>query len=253
MFVDNIYSQEYFYEGNNHQLIFFIHGLYASPAQFEKFYPVLKAKGYSIYTILLEGHGKELRELAKVKYTEWVKQIDDRLKERFKQYEAIFLVGHSMGGILAIDTNDDYITKRILIAPAIRVKFTWQFFHLGLVINNDKVQDTYTNSSRKILGVVFPLGFFKKLIALFCFWQLFKLIHYTNINLKKIHKPILVMQSYRDECVREKGPKTIIEHIASTEKEIVWYKSSLHAVFDPYEEQMMVKEIIKFIKGEKNE
>ena len=253
MYTDKMYMQDYFYEGNNGKLVFFIHGIYSCPAMFEMFYPILKERGFSIYAILLEGHGNELRKLAKVKYKDWDKQINDMLKDLSKKYEKVYVVGHSMGGLLALDTKEEYIYKRILIAPALRVKVSWRYIRLGIVMNNLKVKDEYTNSNRKLIGVFFPKRIFKRLLTVLCFWQLFKLIYYTDINLKNIKKPIMIVQSYNDECVTPRGPKRIINNIGSKEKKLIWLKKSYHGVFEPNEEGLMVNKVMSFIEDNENE
>jgi len=254
MFIDNMYMQDFYYKGTNNKLIFFIHGIYSCPAQFNMFYPILKDKGYSIYATLLEGHGNELRKLSKVKYNDWMKQINDLLEKMSNEYQEIYVIGHSMGGLLALDTDDIYLSKRVLIAPALRVKLSWRYIKMGLVVDNLKVKDEYTVSNRRVIGVFFPKQLLKRLLAVFCFWQLFKLMYYTDINLFNIKKPILIIQSRSDECVSTNAPKRIMNHIGSSERRMIWLKKSFHGVFEKSEEKMMVNQVLEFLeRGNQNE
>lgn len=245
---DQMFMKDYTHEGTNEKIVVFIHGIYSCPAQFEMFYPLLKDKGYSIYALLLQGHGNDLSKLIRVNYRDWEQQVDHLLHDLSKKYDNIYVIGHSMGGLLSLDTKDEYLTKRILIAPAVCVKMTWRYLRLGILINNQKIKDSFIEDSRRRCGVIFPKSMIKKIMMIFSFWQLLRLKHYVHIKLKHIHKPLLIIQSYNDECVKTTTAKRIIRNVSSEEKYVLWLKQSHHGLFEPKEEQLMLKKVFEFIE-----
>ncbi|HEY8364114.1 MAG TPA: alpha/beta hydrolase, partial [Haloplasmataceae bacterium] len=141
------------------------------------------------------------------------------------------------------------IKKRILLAPALRVKLTRRYIWLGLNINKDKLKDKYLIENQKLISVEFPKSNIKKIWWFSkCFWQLFKLIKYTNKNLSNINKPLLIIQSYKDECVTSKAPNIVMKMTKSNDKRIVWLKKSYHAVLDENDKQLIIKLMIDFIE-----
>jgi carboxylesterase len=246
---DAIYLQDYIHKGNNGKVVLFVHGIFSSPQQFKAFYQPLCKLDYSVYAILLKGHGKDLKTLSKTKYYEWINQIENLLIDFKKNYQEVFIIGHSMGGLLALGDYDALVSKRIVIAPSICIKVTWRYFKLGLLVDKKNVKDKYVSQYQSVLGITFPSSIFKKILVLPCFWQLFKVISYAKKNLIKISKPILTIQSKNDECIRRKGPKKIINNVNSHQKEILWLNKSFHAVFDTEEEIFMISKVIEFIES----
>lgn len=248
MTANPIYLQDYKYKGTNDKLVFFIHGIFSSPAIFEVFYPMLKEKGYSIYALLLKGHGKDLKTVVKVSYKEWITQINDLLKKLSQEYKEIIVVGHSMGGLLALNTLDSYTSKRILLAPSYSIKITLRIIKLILCAHKIKCKDNYVTANQKNFSVIFPKSIIKKSIGLKSYWQMIKLIFYIKPKIKLINKPILIIQSRNDECISPKNPYSILKRIKNGNKRVKWLHKSYHAVYDEDEKSLLIEEVLNFIE-----
>lgn len=248
MKANDIYLQNYIHEGSNEALVFFIHGIFSSPAVFDIFYPMLKEKGYSFYAVILKGHGKDLKSITKIKYQEWIEQINTLLKQFSKKYKKIYIVGHSMGALLALTALDQYTTKRILIAPSYYLKLTLQFIKLCLFVHKSNTKDDYLKKNQKTFCIEFPQCLLKKTIAIKSLWQLFKLILFTKTKLKKIDKPIYIIQSKNDECVSRKCPHKILKHIKNKNKGVFWIEKSYHAAYDETEVNLLKQKFIEYIE-----
>ena len=73
---------------------------------------------FDVYQFTLPGHDKSLR---KVKYQEWIKKSEEKIEWLIKNgYNNIYLIGHSMGGVIAtyLATKYKQIKKLVLAAPA---------------------------------------------------------------------------------------------------------------------------------------
>ena len=74
---------------------------------------------FDVYSFTLPSHEK--RKISSVKYEDWIKSCEhmiDRLTSY--GYRTIYIVGHSMGGILATYIANKYpcVKKLVLVAPA---------------------------------------------------------------------------------------------------------------------------------------
>jgi len=85
-------------------IVVFIHGFLGSPRQFDSLADSVHKEGFSAAALLLPGHGGSTKEFKSGTYEGWQRHVDSEV-ERFSQvYNSIWLVGHSMGGLLAINT-----------------------------------------------------------------------------------------------------------------------------------------------------
>ncbi len=79
-------------------------------------------KNFDVYTFTLKGHEKVV--VNNVKYTDWIKDVE-RMAEMLisNGYKTIYVVGHSMGGVLASYVAckyPKYVKKLVLVAPAFK-------------------------------------------------------------------------------------------------------------------------------------
>ena len=76
--------------------ILFIHGIIGTPDQFNDLIPFVR-KDISIYNILLDGHGKGVRDFASTSMKKWEKQVENAVEELALNHERIIIVGNSKG------------------------------------------------------------------------------------------------------------------------------------------------------------
>ncbi|MEK6774019.1 MAG: alpha/beta fold hydrolase [Bdellovibrionota bacterium] len=117
-----------FLEGHDpaHALVL-IHGYPSYPRHFSGLAKILNEKyGYTIYAPLLSGLGGPAKVGNKVKLEDWRKDVDDALTLARHCANKVSLVGHSMGGGVAIDTIfnpiNSQIDSLILISPMIKTQ-----------------------------------------------------------------------------------------------------------------------------------
>ena len=75
-------------------------------------------KFYDVYQYTLPGHSKNL---SKVKYQDWIKKSEDMMNFLIDNgYKSIYVIGHSMGGVIACYLASKYkeVRKLVLCAPA---------------------------------------------------------------------------------------------------------------------------------------
>ncbi|MBO9308174.1 MAG: alpha/beta fold hydrolase [Chloroflexi bacterium] len=100
-----------------------IHGFPGTPADVRPLADCLNALNWTVQGILLPGFGAQIETLPKRTHQEWVAAVREALQALQKTHAPLLLVGHSMGGALAMcvaaETPPDGL---ILTAPFSRIE-----------------------------------------------------------------------------------------------------------------------------------
>ena len=86
---------------NSSIAILFIHGIVGTPNHFNKFVSLVP-DSISVYNLLLDGHGKEVKDFSKTSMKKWELQVTSAVQELSLMHEKIYIVAHSLGTVLAI-------------------------------------------------------------------------------------------------------------------------------------------------------
>ncbi len=81
--------------------VLLIHGIAGSPAHFRDLVPIIP-EDWSVYNILLDGHGKTVRDFSNTSMKKWKAQVAATLQDLFARYDRLVLVAHSMGTLFSI-------------------------------------------------------------------------------------------------------------------------------------------------------
>ena len=102
----NPYSRE----GTGKNAVLLIHGIAGSPAHFGGLVPVIPRE-FSVYNILLDGHGGSVADFSRSSMAKWKAQVRDTLETLFARHEKVVIIGHSMGTLFAIQAAIDHPDK----------------------------------------------------------------------------------------------------------------------------------------------
>lgn len=83
-------------QGSGSKTALLIHGMASSSRSWEKLSTDLVERDFTIYTPDLPGHGQGIRDLTKYSVEAWKEMLDEKIDT------ADLLVGHSIGGLLAL-------------------------------------------------------------------------------------------------------------------------------------------------------
>jgi len=84
-------------------LIYLIHGVTGTPAEMTFLAHRLARCGWDVYVPILPGHCQRLRNLIKTTEKEWREYIYTQIRFAKTHYDALFVVGLSVGALLALD------------------------------------------------------------------------------------------------------------------------------------------------------
>ncbi|HOJ63225.1 MAG TPA: alpha/beta fold hydrolase [Spirochaetota bacterium] len=239
--------QPFYKEGDNKRAILFIHGWTGSPSHLKELALLMNQKGWTVYNIMLTGHGTTLYDMEKATYKDWIKDAEDSYNKLKEKYDRISVVGLSMGGSLALYLASKYKVDRVVcIAPALIPKNKFAYFVLFLrpllprfrfrperIIKEGEAREylhEYVGSPTKTIIDLIKIG------------------SLTKRSLKNIDSPVLVIQSKKDEAVDPKVPEIIMKKIKSNNKKILWLENSRHISTTDIERDKIYDEIINFLE-----
>lgn len=85
--------------------VLFMHGIAGTPDHFrDGILPLegLVPENYSVYNVLMEGHGKQVGDFSRSSMEKWKAQVFGIFDELCATHEKVIVVGHSMGTLFAV-------------------------------------------------------------------------------------------------------------------------------------------------------
>lgn len=139
-------QKEYIRETCSKTAVLMIHGIAGTPAHFRDLIPAIP-EHISVYSILLNGHGKQVKDFSATSMKKWKAQISAKLEELLAKYDKVILVGHSMGTLFSIQAAIDFperIPFLFLLAVPVRpwVRFSTILTCLRVVGGKLREDDT---------------------------------------------------------------------------------------------------------------
>jgi esterase/lipase len=190
---------------------------------------------FDVYAETLPGHNQDRFSDASV--TDWKRSIEHQIQRLIDNgYHTIYVIGHSMGGILACYAAARYsqIKKVVLVNAA--------FDYLNYKQNKNDLKDKdfkkYSHLWQKALRTSpFMVNEFRKLVK------------ESNEFLKKVDCDTLILRSVRDEIIPYEVGDLIYSEINSKNKYLVDITEASHVVLSGEKKDKVSKYIELFLKG----
>ena len=206
-----------------------------------------KETGYTVLAPLLPGYGTTKEDLAETTYEDWINAVKQNFLELKSEVKKIFVVGHSMGGVLTLILGSEFptdITGIVSISAPTRLKG----FLIKLVpffrifVKYYKVIDV--KAFKKLSNGIWA-GYEK--IPLKIVSDFLKLMKLNNTRLNRIVAPILIIQGHRDEFVPAQSPTIIHKTVKSADKTIKWFETDHNILFSAKKHELF-STIVEFIR-----
>lgn len=194
---------------------------------------------FDVYQFTLPGHDKNL---SKSTYKEWIYKSENTIKWLISNgYKTIYLIGHSMGGVIASYLASKYkqIKKLVLLAPA--------FHYLNVIDNKVDIKSTL-----KLLPKVLEeynkdevIGRFLKLNVT-ALGELMKLVKEFYNTPKDINCSVLIIHGENDNLV----PKSSVEYVydcLKNNKKLVYMKDVNHDICRSKRKKTVLKIVQDFL------
>ena len=95
-------AESYFHAGSNGTGVLLCHGFTGSPGSLRPWAEYLAGAGLTVSVPRLPGHGTTWQEMSRTRWEDWYAEADRAYEELRGQTSAIFVMGLSMGGCLAL-------------------------------------------------------------------------------------------------------------------------------------------------------
>lgn len=205
--------------------VLIIHGFAGGTYDEEYLSTYLELNGFDVYTFTLPGHERALFNHAT--RNDWKESCDNHIKMIIEAgYKKIYVIGHSMGGVLACYLAAKYkeIKKIVLAAPAFKyMTFDEDEFKLTHALRNSpKLLKYYSKEDIISRAIQFPRSVIKEFMTFVDESQ-----DYPN----KITCPVLIVHGTLDQIVPLKSSKKILEEFPNKDKELVVLEGVTHDIF----------------------
>jgi alpha-beta hydrolase superfamily lysophospholipase len=239
------------------------HGLAEHSGRYEHFAKFFVMRNYAVFALDYPGHGKSDGDRCHIgkfsDYTDSVALLLDRVHEEFPG-TPVFLVGHSMGGLVAIrfliERQDQFagsILSGAAVQPAVELsaiqRLAMKFFSRFLprlrvlqldasaVSRDPAVVERYRKD---------PLVFTGKVTSRLA-EQLFSTMTYIGNRLGILKLPMLILHGSEDGLTSPEGAKMLHENIASDDKKLIIYDGLYHEVYNEPEQEAVMSDVADWL------
>jgi len=199
---------------------------------------------WTIYVPILSGHGEKLN-LDLFTAEHWLMDAEIAYKRLLREVDEIFIVGFSMGGVIAMYLALRYKVKAlVLLSPAARYIRTKQF---AIDLNElliDAIQGEYKENEffkryeRKLVDV--PVASFKEFT---------RLVHKVSPYYEKIKVPICIVQGDKDELVPYTTASYLYHKVASTKKLLITSPGGKHLICYCEDAEKWFQQVLDFLNS----
>ncbi|GEM_PF-149515 len=239
-----------------HELgILILHGFAASLESVNILEHPLQILNLPVRMPILRGHGAESPSaLEGVTWRDWVYDAETGLRALTNDVGKVVVIGHGMGGLLALilaANCSSQVDSLVLAAPSIDLPKPL-LTNLRLQAQNPTIQRMFPRWS-------LPPGYTDKKqrktdtnyrwAPMDAIQSFFELIKITRSRLSDVKAPVLILQSRRDDTVKDTGPEIIRKGISTlpAQKRIHWFEKCQHELFRDCEREEVVEMIVDFV------
>lgn len=226
--------------------VLLIHGFTATPFEMKQLAEFLSAYGISVYIARLPGHGSLVENINKLSFVDMYESLKYGYFTLKNSCKKVFVVGQSMGGLLAGELAAFNETDGIvMLSPAFKIisgKAVFapflKYFVPTVKKENLKPQfQEHYYQERPVKGVD----------------ELMKLSRHLTSVMDQINTDVLVIHSKYDDIIDYKTTVRLYENIKSRNKkiELIDDKNIKHILTteENYRKDEIFKKILSFVKG----
>ncbi|QDP39142.1 alpha/beta hydrolase [Radiobacillus deserti] len=225
-----------------------IHGFTGGPYEVAPVANFIRTRtNWEVRVPTLPGHGKSL-SLKNRTYQQWIDSAEETIKELKRDCDVVYIVGFSMGGMIAAYLAAKYKVDKLVLLSASRkyicpiqmAKDLYSFLRDGCT--GCLKQNEYYQRWKKKRGLI-PLKAFVE------FW---KCMQYTKPYLRSLECPVLIAQGKRDGMVPVKSAYFLEKEIPSP-TQLMLFQKSKHLLCLGEEKDEIFKSIYTFLKPNKDQ
>lgn len=204
---------------NAETAVLMVHGIVGTPAHFQELLPLIP-ESWSLYNILLDGHGGKVEDFSHTSMEKWKTQVEKQLDEILLTHRRVLIVAHSMGTLFAIrqaircpDKVCGLFLLNVPLTPFVRPAACANSVRLALGRPGNSPS---AKAMQADCGVVLTPKLRKYIGWVPRFWELLTEVQATKRILSQLQTPTLTFQSRHDELVSFRSCKYLEDHPSIT-------------------------------------
>lgn len=246
----DILNKSFFFAGDNGQAVLLIHGWSSTPYEVRKLGKYLNEKGYTVSGPQLRGHGTVPKDLEKVKWIDWLDDLEEEYDQLREKYQKVFIIGTSIGANLSVmlASEREDTAGLVLLAIPYKIKLEKLAIIFAKSLSFFKPYNTKfypptfgiaENPTRLISYQSYPI---KSAI------EAFELIKKSRERLAEIIQPVLLIQSASDHIIGKKSMEKVYRELGSEKKEKKYIRRAYHSFISDPKNNAVFDNILDFLE-----
>ena len=241
-------AESFLLTGHEEVACLFIHGFTASPSEVYSVAQIIhETAGCTVSGPLLPGHGCSPREMNQTCWQDWSARVEQEVHYLQRRHKRVFVVGLSMGGLLALYAAgcDNQLQGVIAINTPI---FTNSRRLLSLAPLLQYLRPYHAKKANQDTAELEAQGRFAYPV-----WPVKALVSMQQLRsqvvqgLPSLDLPILLFQSRMDETVDPRSGPYIKDQAVQARVKLIELHNSGHIATMSPDQQVIVEEILAFI------
>ena len=229
--------------------VLFVHGIVGTPDHFDRFI-ALVPDCVTVYNMLLDGHGKGVRDFSHTSMQKWVEQVREAVDTLSLTHESLYVVAHSMGTLFAIEeaVRCRKILGLFLLAAPLKLSVKPRMLRNSFKVyrGHIRVDDHEAMAAQACYGIGSdknPLHYFGWIPRYF---ELFAKIKEIRGIVDQLPAPCSVYQSFHDEMVSRRAAELLEGNPLVSVK---WLKNSGHYYYTEEDFSFLMRDFKTFVDG----
>ncbi|MFH0818884.1 MAG: alpha/beta fold hydrolase [Patescibacteria group bacterium] len=233
--------------------VLLIHGFTSTASALAGAIDILTENNYTISAPILPGHGTNPDDLLRIKHEDWLEESEKALFELSKHVKKIYIAGFSLGGNIAFYLTAKYPQKVAGIitfgAPIFYRRHMIMRVLLPILRPFKKYAKKRTLENKFLRDYYYKYGSYR-VIPLKSMYEMLKLLNLSRKLLRKIKKPILIIQSFFDQTVNSRSAEIIYNAVGThlNKKELFFIEDKLHVSIYGEHREVIFNEVLNFLK-----
>lgn len=238
------------------------HGIAEHSGRYDVITSKLNEAGYSVLRHDLRGHGLSQGKRGKLKsYRQFVDDLHALVEhERRSGTNKVYLLGHSMGGLIVNVYATIYHDVDGIISSAAPTQYLKDVLPLrfighkwiGFIPKKSNFADDQLSRIKAVEDAYIHDPLNLKYFYISLIGEMFvKGIRHLQKNIKSYQAPVLIMHGEADKIVPLSHAQKLFEMIPHTDKQLMTYPEGYHEIFNDLDQEKAFKDVIAWLNEQK--
>jgi carboxylesterase len=237
--------------GSNGKGVLLVHGWSSTAYEVRRLGKYLNENGYTVYGLMLAGHGTVPRDLENVKAEDWIADVEKGYAKLKTTCDKVYVAGTSIGASIALilAEQEKEMAGLVLMATPHKLRFEKigvALVKLVLLFNSKQYRTKFypptfgasDSITRMISYQSYPVA---------SVLEVFELVRRARKNLGSISQPCLLMQSTHDHMVAKDSMEKIYAKINSKQKKKIYIQKAYHTFIPDIKNEHVFRDILEFL------